>query len=163
KMRMKVVMVCLSTASGLTAALARDAAAAPWADAIVDYSPGTTAQPGYTMPSVALGSPERVTGEIFGFPRHVSMFHPPFGDDEIVSIGEGGHLTIHMGQPVTNDPAHLYGVDLIVFGKAAFQDADYPNGQQYNPARLFGSQPLNVEVSADGTSWFPVAPRANSL
>ena len=162
-MRKNSVMVCLLAASGLTAARAPDAAAAPWADAVVDYAPGTTAQPGYTTPSVALGSPERVTGEIFGFPSNVTMFNPPFGNDEIVSIGEGGHLTVHMGQPVINDPAHLYGVDLIVFGKAAFEDADYPNGQQFNPARLFGSQPLFVEVSADGSSWFPVAPRANSL
>src|SRR5262249_3276974 len=129
KMRMKAITVCLCTASGLTAALARDVAAAPWADAVVDYAPGTTAQPGYTTPSVPLGWPERVTGEIFGFPSNVTMFNPPFGNDEIVSIGEGGHLTVHMGEPVTNDPAHLYGVDLIVFGKAAFQDAAYPNGQ----------------------------------
>src|SRR5438552_14156984 len=85
----------------------------PFADSVVEYNPGTGASPAYMNPLTALGSPERFTGEGI-FPSVVSAFSPPFGTDEIVSIGAGGHLTVHFNSPITNDPNNLYGIDLLI-------------------------------------------------
>jgi hypothetical protein len=143
-------------------------AADPWADSVVGYSPGTTAQVGYTTPTVSIGSPERYTGEnVFGgaFASPVTMFNPAYGDDEIVSVGEGGQLTLRFDEPVTNDPSHLYGVDLIVFSNSGFVDFGFPAGQHGSPTILFGSNfgVASLEVSADGVNFFPVAARADSM
>lgn len=140
----------------------------PWADSVVGYAPGTTAQVGYTTPTVSIGSPERYTGEnVFGgaFASPVTMFNPAYGDDEIVSIGEGGQLTLRFDEPVTNDPSHLYGVDLIVFSNSGFVDFGFPTGQHGSPTVLFGSNfgVASLEVSADGVNFFPVAVRGDSM
>lgn len=135
-----------SSLLGPTAAHAQD----PWADRIVGYVPGTMPVPGYTNPQTAIGSPERFTGELAGFPGVVSMFSPPFGTDELVSIGEGGSLTVEFFEPVTNDPTNPFGVDLIVFGNGGFVDVNFPNGRIGAPPTTFGFDAMRVSVSADG-------------
>ena len=64
----------------------------PWADAVMSYVAGEDANDSYDDPATTVGSPERFTGEGFGYPGVVSGFVPPFGTDEIVSIGRGGAL-----------------------------------------------------------------------
>jgi hypothetical protein len=142
---------------------ARSGPVDPWADAIVSWGPGATPAPGYGDPTTSLGSPERFTGEAFGFDSVVSMFSPPFGPEEIVSIGEGGHLTLFFDEPITDDPSHLYGVDFIVFGNTGFIDFNYPSGQIGSPAALFGLGLATIEVSADGNTFFPVPGLADGL
>jgi len=127
----------------------------PWADAVVSYDPGSGAAEGYTDPAVVLGTPERYTGEGV-WPGVVSMFNPAWGADEIVSIGDGGQLTVRFDEPITDDPSHLYGVDLIIFGNAGFIDVAYPNGQIGDPAGMFGADPAVIEVSADGVTFFEI-------
>lgn len=124
----------------------------PWADQVIDYSPGSNANPAYLDSTTTLGSPERFTGEGF-FPSVVSIFSPAYGADELVSIGEGGALTVRFDQPVVDDPAHAFGVDLIVFGNAGFIDEDFPNGSISNPATAFGLDRMRISVSADGLSF----------
>jgi hypothetical protein len=104
-----------------------------------------------------------MTGAAFGFPGVVSMFNPAFDPGQIVSIGKGGQLTLQFDEPVVNDASHLYGVDLIIFGNAGFADDNYDQGVNSNPAFLFGAGHAKVEVSADGTNYFPVSPTADSL
>lgn len=140
----------------IVVSLTATAQAGPWAAAVVGYDPGTAPAAGFTNPLVALGSPERFTGE-GTFPGAVTMFNPPFGTDELVSIGEGGQLTVRFDVPVENDPSHLFGADLILFGNSGFIDAAFPSGQIGTPAALFGADLATVEVSADGVSFFPVA------
>ncbi|MCH7848581.1 MAG: hypothetical protein IIB53_09495, partial [Planctomycetes bacterium] len=125
----------------------------PYADEWIAYDPGENAAKGYTNPDVVLGSPERFTGELAGFPGVVSIFNSPFGTDEIVSIGEGGFLTLAFDEPITNDPAHRFGVDFIIFGNAFFLDADWPNGRIGDPAILAAEGPLRVSVSSDGVDF----------
>jgi hypothetical protein len=131
------------------AAIGSTATDDPFADEVISYHPGNGAAPGYTNPLVALGSPERFTGEGM-FPSVVSAFSAPYGFDEIVSIGPGGHLTVKFNTPVTNDPNNLYGIDLLIFGNTSFIDVDYPNGVV---GGLFGDDGGIVEVSADGVNW----------
>lgn len=121
----------------------------PFADVMVSYDSGTDPAPGYTNPNTALGSPERFTGEDF-FPNVVSAFSSPYGNDEIVSIGVGGHLVVQFNTPVTNDSNNLYGIDLLIFSNASFIDIDYPNGVV---GGLFGDDGGTIEVSVDGSEW----------
>ena len=125
----------------------------PFADQLISYDQGANAAPGYTDAATTLGSPERFTGEGV-FPGVVSVFNPPFGTDEIVSIGAGGHLEVRFDTPVTDDPANPFGIDLLIFGNAGFIDVAYPSGVA---AGLFGDDGCIVEVSPDGVTWFEIA------
>jgi hypothetical protein len=138
---------------GLLFAASAAAAQDPWADAIISYDPGEGAEVGYTNPLVALGEPERYTGE-GSWPGAVTPFNPAWLPEEVVSLGVGGHLIVRFDEPVTNDPSHLFGVDLILFGNGSFADGDYPNGRV---AGLFEEGPFTVSVSADSTDFIALA------
>ena len=88
----------------------------PFADEVIAYDQGANPAPGYTDPATALCSPQRFTGEGV-FPSVVSPFSPPFGIDEIVSVGAGGHLIVRFDAPVTDDPVNPYGIDLLIYDK----------------------------------------------
>jgi len=124
----------------------------PFADEWVSYDQGANAAAGYTNPATTLGSPERFTGEGI-FPGVVSVFNPPFGTDEIVSIGAGGHLEVRFDTPVTDDPANPFGIDLLIFGNTGFIDVAFPGGVA---GGLFGDDGCTVEVSPDGVAWFEI-------
>lgn len=121
----------------------------PWADRVVSYDPGSTPVGGFKDPQTALGSPERFTGEGV-FPGVVSVFNPPFGTDELVSIGEGGHLTLGFDEPITNDASHPFGVDFLAFGNGGFVDVKWPMGMVGPQPTLFGADEMRVSVSSDG-------------
>ena len=136
------------------------AMAQPWAASWLSYDPGTDPVPGFTSdPDVVLGSPERVTGELAGSDSDVTMFNSPFGTDEILSIGGGGELVVRFDEPVEDDPTNLFGVDMIIFGNTFFTTSDFVVGNITGDNR----EPADVEVSADGSTWFAVTPQADSL
>ena len=141
--------------AAMMAAVSSVRAADPYADRIVSYAPGLGVAAGFDDPSTALGSPERMTGEQLGFPGVVSVASGPFGTDEIVSIGTGGHLTVQFDEPITNDPTHPFGVDLIVFGNSGFT-WNFDENRVTSPAALFGSDRGRIEVSADNVTYFAV-------
>lgn len=124
----------------------------PWGDGVVEFDPGLGGIEGYDDPFTTLGSPERFTGEGI-FPAVVSPFSPPYGTDEILSIGPGGHLTVSFDQPVVDDAFNPFGVDLLIFGNAGFIDDAYPAGVV---GGFFGAGGGVVEVSADGKNWVTV-------
>jgi hypothetical protein len=101
------------------------------------------------MPAAALGSPERLTGE-GSFPGVVSPFNPPFLSSEIVSVGEGGHLTLRLSHYAIPQAA---GPEIGVFENVGLIDTSFPNGVAGSPAATFGIDSAVVDVSADGTSW----------
>ncbi|MDP6890238.1 MAG: hypothetical protein QF471_02820, partial [Phycisphaerales bacterium] len=125
----------------------------PWADAVVSFEPGLGGSPGYDMPSVALGPPERFTGEGTSTPSVVSPFSPAWMPDEIVSIGLGGWLLVSFDEPVMDDPDNAFGIDLIVFGNAGFTDMAFPSGVC---GGLFGGDGGEVLLSEDGLTWTAV-------
>ena len=128
-------------------------AADPWADAVVSYSAGSDALPGYDQVATVLGPPERYTGELGGWPAAVTPFNPAWCSDEILSLGAGGHITVRFDEPLTDDPAHPFGVDLLVFCNSFFADVQYPDGVV---GELFGESPFNVSLSADGSTFVPL-------
>lgn len=131
------------------ALLGTQTAHAQYAAAVVSYDQGTNPAAGYTDPYTALGSPERFTGE-GSFPGYVTAFNPPFGTNELVSIGSTGHLTLRLSHFVVPDPA---GPEIGVFTNVGIADENYPNGQAGNPLFAFGVDDALVEVSTNGLAW----------
>jgi hypothetical protein len=130
-------------------------AAAQYAVQVVSYNQGTTpafdfsSSMPYNLAATALGSPERFTGEGV-FPGAVTPFNPPFLRDEIVSIGEGGQLTLRLSNyaiPQAGAP------EIGIFSNPGLIDTNYPNGQVGPSASTFGADSAVVEVSGDGVSW----------
>jgi hypothetical protein len=121
----------------------------PFADEVITYEEGVDFNPAYVTPASTLGSPERYTGEGV-FPSVVSPFSPPWGTDEILSIGKGGALVVRFDAPVMDDPGNPFGIDLLVFGNTGFIDAEWPLGVV---GGLFGADGGSIEVSADGENW----------
>ena len=136
----------------LSAALASAAHASPYATTLVEYDPGLNPAAGFTNAAASLGEPTRVTSPNSPFGGATTPFQSPFGTDEIVSIGEGGSLTVAFDAPVRNDPANPFGLDLLIFGNAFYFDSSFPDGIA---AGLFGSGGV-VAVSADGISFVEV-------
>lgn len=125
----------------------------PWADSVVSYLEGVGVAPGYNAAFSSLGEPTRFTG-VGSFPGAVTPFNPAFLGSEIVSVGSGGHLVVRFDEPVIDDPANPFGIDLLVFGNSGYADAQFPSGIA---AGLFGGGDGGViEVSADGTNWFTI-------
>ncbi len=124
-----------------------DRAAAQYAAGVVSYSAGATPVSGYTTASVALGEPERFTGEGV-FPGIVSPFSPPFLNSEIVSVGEGGHITLRLSHFAIPQA----GLEIGVFENVGLV-MDFANFTATNPVSTFGEDSAVVEVSANGTEW----------
>jgi PEP-CTERM motif len=137
---------------------------AQFADTVVSYNPGTGFAAGFTDPTTALGAPSQVTSGDFGGP--VDPFDPPFLTSQIVSLGAGGSLTLHLNTPIQNNAANPFGLDFIIFGNTGFQitndfDANFnPIGTPATDGSLFGNNPGStlVKVSADGVTWFTLNP-----
>src|SRR4051812_42252942 len=90
--------------------------ATPFADAVVSYDPGVGFAPRFTDPVAAVGEPSQVNP--YGEPT--DPFDPPYGTNQIVSIGAGGHLVVQFHTPILNHPNNLYGFDFTIFGNAGF-------------------------------------------
>lgn len=84
----------------------------PWADRVVEYTPGAGVGVGYDNPFVALGSPTRVNA----FGDAVTPFNTPYWWTDVVTVGRGGSLTVAFDEAVTDDDANPYGVDVLIFG-----------------------------------------------
>jgi hypothetical protein len=116
--------------------------------AVISYEAGATPTGGFTTASAALGEPERFTGEGV-FPGAVTPFSPPFGANEIVSVGEGGHITLrlsHYAVPLASGP------EIGVFENVGLIFNSTTNGAGPTAA-IFGGDSAVVDVSADGISW----------
>ena len=86
----------------------------------------------------------------------VSPFSPPFAVDEIVSIGEGGHLTLQLARyAIPNDA----GPEIGVFTNSGLTIVDFPPGRvsdvlvPQDSETTFGMDEAVVEVSQDGVSF----------
>ena len=125
-------------------------AEAQYAVEVVSYDEGTTPAPLFNQEMSAIGSPERFTGEGTNFASAVTPFNSPFLTDEIVSVGEGGQLTLRLSNFVIPQSA---GPEIGVFTNSAIFDMDFPNGLAGDPVVQFSVDQALVEVSMDGSSW----------
>ncbi len=142
------------------------------ATTVISYDPGTGAPSNFQQPQNALGAPSDTNP--FGEP--VDPFNPPYGTNQIVSIGAGGHLTVGFTEPIRNHPRHTFGLDFTIFGNAGFivtNEFDPATfswiGTPATDGSLFGSSTgdIVVSVSPDGRSFYVLdptsAPRIDSF
>ena len=146
--------------------------ASPFAGAVLSYNPGIGFVPHFTDARAALGEPSRVNP----YGEATDPFDPPYGTNQIVSVGAGGHLVVQFHTPIVNHPHNLYGLDFTIFGNAGFIITNDFDATTYNwigiPATdgsLFGDSTgeTRVSVSPDGRRFYELnpmlAPRLDSF
>lgn len=146
--RQLACLCVVASAAASVAVVPRAPGESPYAAAVESYAPGVGAVPGYTNPLVALGPPERFTGEGL-VPQAVTPFQPPFLSSEIVSLGMGGSLVLSFDHDVLDDPANPFGIDLILFANSFATDASFPQGTIGG----LWSEGGTVWLSPDGVRW----------
>lgn len=146
-------------------------AAEGFATEVIAYEPGVgyatewSTGLGYTLPEAALGAPSRVTYDPdpqWGGVFPVTPFTAPYLRSQLVSLGEGGSLTVRLGSPAVEDPSHPYGIDFLIFGSAAFliTNGDYTGGGSTDGSLFGQAEPgsTRVEVSPDNQNWYLLNP-----
>ena len=129
------------------------ALAAFFAADVVDAQTSGLVSP-FTDAGSATGAPYGLTGEGTGFQTILSPFNPAYETQHITKIGGGGRLTLVLERYVLPGA----GLELGVVSNNFLVDTDYPNGQNDNPAGIYGSDTpgggtAEVRVSEDGTAW----------
>ncbi|HIM67425.1 MAG TPA: hypothetical protein EYM45_02550, partial [Verrucomicrobia bacterium] len=121
-----------------------------------DWSTGA----GYTNKDAIVGPPARETPGKWGGP--ITPFSPPYLPGQILSIGEGGEVTLKFGKPIRDESINPFGLDFLVFGGAGFAITNGDFGVDgITDGTLFGQADgeTRVSVSADGDAWFVLDPK----
>lgn len=136
-----------------------------FANRVVSYAPGVGfatefgTGAGYTNTSAALGEPSRVTPGDFGGP--VDPFNPPYLSSQLLSVGQGGAVTLALDVPVRNDPLNPWGLDFLIFGGAGLviTNGDYSGGGLSDGSLFGGGDAVTrVSVSLDGSTFYALDP-----
>lgn len=119
------------------------------ADSVVAYTEGSGVDTGYNNPNAALGLPQSDTG--YGI---LTPFNAAYSADQLVGIGAGGSLELHLSAPVPVGP----GATLGVHAGIGLSDYDYPDGQAGDgstsePLLYTNPRQADVSVSPDGVNW----------
>lgn len=139
--------------------------AANYASSVVSYNPGTGFATefgsglGYTNTAAVLGSPSRVTPGDFGGP--VDPFSPPYLSEQLLSIGDGGALTVFFSTPILNNPANAYGMDFLIFGSTGFiiTNGDFGGGGITDGSTFSSHEGTSrIYVSADDVTYYLLDP-----
>jgi len=121
----------------------------------------------YDNAACALGRPTvDTTGDgwfiSMDYPVPVVPVYSAYRAFELVTIGNGGSLTIKFDHPVQNNSANPYGLDFIIFGNA-FQLWDGTNGwvngdpTSVTLGATMLATPGIVSVSQDNLTWYTFA------
>jgi len=133
-------------------AMTTGSASGQYAVDVVDYEPGTGVNSGYDQPTAALGEPTRMSGIPDVLPSTVTPFQPAYMPGEIVTIGLGGSITLEFSDPIYDDPANPFGIDLLIFGNAFFTSTS--NNTPCTNA-IYDEGGI-IEVSLDGEQFIPI-------
>lgn len=158
----KIPLFVLAFASFVVTAQAAPAVTG-FADSVVSYDPGTGYSAQFTNPAVVLGEPSRTNS----YGEATDVFNPPYGKNQILSIGAGGSLTVKFKTPIVNHPHNRFGIDFMIYGNSGFiitNDFD-PNtftwiGTPATDGSLFGQNDgaTRVSVSRDGKKFYVLNP-----
>jgi hypothetical protein len=111
---------------------------------------------GYNDPTHALGAPTTFIGY-----QNTDPFNPPFLGSHLVSITNGGSITVRFNAPIFNSPQHSFGLDFNIFGNAGFviTNGDYSGGG-ITDGSLFSNNTgaTLVWVSADNLNYYLLNP-----
>jgi hypothetical protein len=138
------------------------AAANPFAFEVVAAQTPFGASP-YDDPASLLGMPSTNFYDPWGgwsggtTERRVKLVEPAYNLDAtqtrklITTLNEGSSIVVRFEQPITDDPVHPYGIDLLVFGNAFYTASGFVNdGSDMNTLMLAGGgfyEPMKVSVS----------------
>lgn len=123
----------------LLIALANAAEAYPFADGVVAYVPGE----GQWVGNSQFNDSARALGRPYGGGTSVPDL------TSLVTLGDGGYLTLVYDQPIVDNPRNPHGFDFIVFSNATFVGGD----PSYRWQEL-----AFVEISQDNVEWFLIPP-----
>ena len=140
-----------AAAAAVVVSIATVAKAGITADAVVGYTPGdfsaSSTSTSLQNAAAAVGGLAGDTGGGYG----LNPFNAPYSSTQIVGVGAGGQITLHLSAPLTT----AGGPTLGVFDNTTLGDASGGSGVAANPAA-----PLNanlsravVAVSADGVNY----------
>jgi len=148
---------------------------------VIEYVEGTdigsdwlSGEP-YNDANSALGRPTlETTGDGWFVPVEQSVpvvpVYPPFRAFELVTIGNGGQLTVKFNHPVADDRNNPYGIDFIIYGDAYQIIGEGQGWTSGNPEEIIvngsvSAEPGIVAVSQDGQNWyyFSSGPYADSF
>ncbi|MCP4377011.1 MAG: hypothetical protein GY794_12640 [bacterium] len=148
----------------LVIGMASPVMAASFAGTVISYNAGTTpASRSYfdgswnfvesvalTDSSAALGKPTGYVSEPYAANGAiVSPFSPAANPDQIVSIGEGGSLTLRL----ENYAVVGSGAEIGLFTNVGLADSSWPNGKTAATAAAWGVDSVTVDVSSNGSDW----------
>ena len=143
-----------------------EAHATQFAAEVVSYEPGTgfatewNSGVGFTDKDAIIGAPARETPGEWGGP--ITPFSPPYLPEQILSVGQGGEVTLKFAEPIRDERLNPFGLDFIVFGSAGFTitNGDFSGGG-ITDGTLFGRADgeTRLSVSADGEAWFVLDPK----
>ncbi len=121
-----------------------------YADQVVGYVPGTIPNSTYNQPAAALGALNPVSETFDGTNYYLTPFDPAFGPSNLVEVGAGGSLILHLAQTAATN-----GYTIGIHTGIGLYDADYPSGTNFPQANYFTSwlRQADVQVSDDGTNW----------
>lgn len=137
-----------------------NATASPFATEIVRAS-GSFGPVPYHDPNSVLGAPATSFRDSFGAVSRVKLVEAAYNvaptnsglltTNLLLTIGAGDEIIARFDQPVPDDPAHPYGVDLLVFGNSFFTPNKFVNDSTDMGACVLSgaifSEPLKVSVS----------------
>lgn len=133
-----IVFICVPT-------IAR----ANFADTVLSYVPGDVGS-SLQNASAALGLPNPDT--TFGV---LTPFNAAFDPSQIMGIGEGGSLVLHLAAPAPTGQGRSIGVHAAV----GIIDTDYPNGNPGAVATPYTEpRAATVFVSPDNAQWHSLGP-----
>src|SRR5450432_666268 len=82
------------------------ASASPFAEQVIEYTPGTTVNAAYQTPTAGLAA----LGKTAAFtPVVVTPFNAPFSTSELTGIGPGGSLVLKLGQTAATHDGFTLG------------------------------------------------------
>lgn len=152
----------LAAALAVGALLCQNASAQQFAASVVSYDPGAGYAVGFTNTPAVLGEPARVNP----YGEAVDPFNPPYGTNQVLSIGEGGSVTLKFDRPIHNyRRPRQHGIDFLIFGNSGFiitnsfdPDTYEWIGEPATDGSLFAANPgqTRVSVSRDGEHFYPL-------
>src|SRR6266705_5794870 len=160
---MKKIQLFVLALAGFAVTSQAAPAVTGFADSVVSYNPGTGYSAQFTNPSVVLGEPSTVNP----YGEDVDVFNPPYGTNQIVSIGAGGSLTVKFKTPILNHPHNRFGIDFMIYGNSGFiitNDFDFDTfdwvGTPATDGSLFAQNTgeTRVSVSSDGKKFYVLNP-----